>query len=98
MYFFVLIVFLIYCRVDVFSFYCRADGFLLVVAGTEFPGERGLVLGLDGDGHADVGEVFLKGDDVLVEQADAALTGTAGNGVFVVGAAMDADAAVSGRL
>jgi len=32
-----------------------------------FPGEGGLVLALDGDGHADVGEVLFQGDDVLVE-------------------------------
>ena len=71
-------------------------GLLLLVvgsAGAGFPGEGGLVLGLDGDGHADVGEVFLQGNNVLVEQADAALTGAAGDGVFVVGAAVDADAA-----
>ena len=52
---------------------------------------------MDGDGHADVGEVLLQGDDVLVEQADAALAGAAGDGVLVVGAAMDADAHSAGK-
>ena len=42
--------------------------------------------------------MFLEGDDVFVEQADAAFAGTAGDGVLVVGAAMDADALMTGRF
>ena len=57
-----------------------------------------MVFGLDGDGHADVGEVFLEGDDVLVAEADTALAGASGDSVLVVGAAVDADAAVSRRF
>ena len=56
---------------------------LFPLAGVEFPGVGGLVLVLDGDGHADVGKVLLQGDDVLVEQADAALAGAARHGVLV---------------
>lgn len=63
-----------------------------------FPGQGGLVLALDGDGHADVGEVLFQRNDVLVEQADATLAGAAGNGVLVVGAAVDADALVARSL
>ena len=70
----------------------------MALAGVEFPREGRLFLGLDRDGHTDVGEVLLEGDDVLVKQADAALAGAAGDGVLVVGAAVDADAAVAGRL
>ena len=66
-------------------------------SGAGFPREGGLVLALDGDGHADVGEMLFQGDDVLVEQADAALAGTARHGVLVVGTAMDADTLVTGR-
>ena len=47
---------------------------------------------LDDDRHANVGEVLLQRDDVFVEKADAAFTGTARNGALVVGAAVDADA------
>ncbi len=65
--------------------------------GAGFPGEWGLLLALDGDGHADVGEVLLQGDDVLVEQADAALAGSTGNSTLIVGAAVDADALVTRR-
>lgn len=36
-------------------------------SGAGFPGEGGLVLALDGDGHADVGEVLFQRNDVLVE-------------------------------
>ena len=78
-------------------FSCDMEG-LLALADAGLPGVGGLALGLDSDGHADVGEVFLQGDDVLVEQADAALAGTAGNGALVVGAAVDADALVAGRF
>ena len=63
-----------------------------------FPGVGGLVFVLDGDGHADVGEVLLQRDDVLVEQTDAALAGAASDGVLVIGAAVDADAAVAWRI
>ncbi len=63
-----------------------------------FPREGDLVLALDGDGHADVGEVLFQRNDVLVEQADATLAGAAGDGVLVVGAAVDAYALVAGRL
>ena len=59
-----------------------------------FPGIEALCLRLDDDGHAHVGVVLLEGDDVLVAQADAALTGTARHRALVVGAAVDADAAV----
>jgi len=55
-----------------------------------------LFLGLDGDGHAHVGKVLLQGDDVLVEQADAALAGTARHGVLIIRAAVDTDALVTG--
>ena len=40
--------------------------------------------------------MLLEGDDVLVEQADAALAGTAWHGVLVARAAVDADALVAG--
>jgi len=63
--------------------------------GAFFPGLGSSVLGLDGDGHADVGIVLFQGDDVLVEQADAALAGSAWHGVLVARAAVDADALVS---
>ena len=49
-------------------------------AGAVFPVEGGLVLVLDGDGHAHVGEVLLQCDDVLIEQADATLAGASGDG------------------
>ena len=71
---------------------------MLRLSAALFPGVGGLVLVLDGDGHADVGKVLLQGDDVLVEQADAALASTARHGVLVVGAAVDADALVTGRF
>ena len=68
------------------------------MADAGFPFEWGLVFGLDGDGHADVGEVFLEGDDVIVEEADAALAGASGDWFLVVGAAVDANAFVSRGL
>ena len=40
--------------------------------------------------HADEGILLLQGDDVLVVEADAALTGTTGDGVLIVGATMNA--------
>ena len=67
------------------------------LAGAGFPGERSVVFALDGDRHADVGEMLFQRDDVLVEQTDAALTGATGNGALVVGAAVDADALEAGR-
>ena len=42
--------------------------------------------------------MLLQRDDVLVEQADTALAGTPWYGALVVGAAVDADAAMAGRL
>jgi len=53
---------------------------------------------LDSHGHTHVGEMLLERDDILVKQADATLAGTAGDGVLVVGAAVDADTLVAGRL
>ena len=68
------------------------------LAGVDFPGQWGGVLVLDDDGHAHVGKVLLEGDNVLVKQADAAFAGTTGNRILVIGAAVDADAAVAGCL
>ena len=60
--------------------------------------EQSLLLGLDDDGHAHAGILLFQDNDVLVQQADAALAGAARHGALVVGAAVDADAAMTGGL
>ena len=72
----------------------------------ELPGRNALLLkweqplffGLDDDRHALAGIFLLQRDDVLVEQSDAALAGASGHCALVVGAAVDADAAMPGSL
>ena len=55
-------------RIVTLEYYiCLFVFILLSLAGAQFPGERGLVLVLDGDGQAHIGEMLLERDDVLVE-------------------------------
>ncbi len=59
--------------------------------------EESLTFFLHHHPHAGEGITFLQGDDILIIETDAALAGTAGNGVLIVGTAVNANAGKARR-